>query len=37
MLKKALFAALLALSCVAAASTQAGAPPPECSPCPFVN
>jgi len=37
MLRKAVFTALLMLSGVAAASTQAGAPPPECSPCPFVN
>jgi hypothetical protein len=37
MLKKALFAALLALSCVAAVGTQASQPPPECDPCPWVN
>jgi hypothetical protein len=37
MLKKAVFAALLALSFVAAVGTQASVPPPECNPCPFVN
>jgi hypothetical protein len=37
MLKKALFAAILALSFVAAAGIQASVPPPECNPCPYVN
>ncbi len=37
MLTKVLFAALLALSTVATVSSQAGVPPPECNPCPFVN
>jgi len=37
MLKKALFAAVLALSFVAAVGTQANVPLPECNPCPWVN
>ena len=37
MLKKTLFAALLALSFVAAESTQAGVPPPECNPSPVCQ
>ena len=37
MLKKALFAAALALSFVAAVGTQASIPPPTCNPCPYVN
>jgi len=37
MLKKALFAAILALSFVAAVGTQASIPPPQCNPCPYVN
>jgi hypothetical protein len=37
MLKKAVFAAILALSSVAAVGTQASQPPPECDPCPWVN
>ena len=37
MIKKALFAAILALSFVAAVGTQASIPPPTCNPCPYVN
>jgi hypothetical protein len=37
MLKRALVAAILALSFLAAAGTQATQPPPQCSPCPWVN
>jgi len=37
MLKKALLAALLALSFFAAIGLQGHAPPPECDPCPWVN
>jgi hypothetical protein len=37
MLKKTLFAAILALSFIATVGTQANVPPPECNPCPFVN
>jgi len=37
MLKKTLFAAILALSIGASVGTQASVPPPECNPCPFVN
>jgi hypothetical protein len=37
MFKKALFAALLALSFFAAVGTQATQPPPGCNPCPWVR
>jgi hypothetical protein len=37
MLKRALVAAILALSFLAVAGTQATQPPPQCSPCPWVN
>ena len=37
MLKKVLIAALLTLSFVGTVATQANVPPPQCSPCPFVN
>jgi hypothetical protein len=37
MLKKTLFAALLALSFVAAVGSQASVPPPQCNPCSYVN
>jgi hypothetical protein len=37
MLKKAFFAALVALSFIAAVGTQASIPPPTCNPCPYVN
>jgi hypothetical protein len=36
MLKKTLFAAILALPFAAAVGTQASVPPP-CDPCPWVN
>ncbi len=35
MLKKVIFAAILALSSVAAVGTQANQPPPQCLPCPW--
>jgi hypothetical protein len=37
MLKKALLAAILALSFFAAMGVQASAPAPQCNPCPWVN
>jgi hypothetical protein len=37
MLKKVLFAAILALSLYASAGTQASQPPPTCLPCPWAN